>query len=169
MNELLYSSISEASTTSTDYSADDKDIKIRQGDSIKANGSNPASKQTKRRPVGTSSLRQDNKGSEAQVLEFEDSQAVRDAVYRQWLLEKKAKIKEKRIMETRNKSLIQDEEAEAVAKKEQLKADAMKAYGKWKAKKDEDLAKKIKVKQQEKGIQECDNLLIKDIGVFAKI
>ena len=97
--------------------------------------------------------RQESKRSETQVLEFEDSQAVRNAVYQQWLLQKKAKIKEKRIKETKSKCLLQDEEAKAIAKKEQLKADAVKAYDKWKVKKDEDLAKKLKVKQHEKGIK----------------
>lgn len=159
MNELLHLSTSEGSTISTDHSVeltDDKDLKIKQGDSIKVNGSNSStSKETKRRPVravGTSSFRQGYKRSETQVLEFEDTRAVRDAVYEQWLLEKKARIKEKRIKETKDKRLIQDEEAKSTAKKEQLKADAVKAYDKWKTKKDEDLAKRMKVKQQEKGM-----------------
>ena len=153
MDDLLLSSVSEASTTSTDYSTDDRDIKIKQGDASIMVNNNPASfKETKRHPVSTISRRQEYKRPETQVLEFEDSQAVRDAVYQQWLLEKRAKIKEKKIKETKSKSLLQDEEAEAIAKKEQLKTDAVKAYDKWKMKKDEDLAKKLKVKQQEKGI-----------------
>ena len=129
MNELLYSSISEGSTTSTDYSvevSDDEHLKIKQGNSVKK--------------------------SETQVLEFEDSRAVREAVYHQWLLEKKAKIKEKVIKETKSKSQIQEEEAKVIAKKEQLKVDTAKAYDKWKTKKDEELAKKTKAKQEEKGI-----------------
>lgn len=155
MNDLLRLSSSEGSTTSIDYSVeatDDKDVKTKQADSIKVNGSNSTtSKGTKRRSVGIPSRRQDYKRSETQVLEFKDSQAVRNAVYEQWLLEKKARIKEKKITETKSKSLLQDEEAKAMAKKEQIKADAMKAYDKWKTSKDEDLAKKLKLKQQEKG------------------
>ena len=157
MDELLYSSISEGSTTSTDYSvevADDKHLKIKQGNSVKV--SSPAAssrKETKLRPArGPVSSREDYKKSETHVLEFEDSQAVRKAVYHQWLLEKKAKIKEKVIKETKSKSQIQEEEAQAIAKKEQLKVDAAKAYDKWKTKKDVDLAKKTKAKQEEKGI-----------------
>ena len=154
MDDLLLSSLSDGSTSSADYSkvTDDKNLKIKEGDSIRVNGNLVSSKEAKQCPVGTSSYRQDGKRSEAQVLEFEDSQAVRKAVYQQWLLEKKATIKEKRIRETKSKELIQDEEAKAIAKREQLKADAVKAYDKWKTKKDEDLAKKLKVKQQEKGI-----------------
>lgn len=153
MDDLLRSSVSEGSTTSTDYSTDDRDTKLKQGDaSIMVNNSSASFKETKRHPVGTISRREESKRSETQVLEFEDSRAVRDAVYQQWLLEKRAKIKEKKIKETKSKSLLRDEEAKAIAKKEQLKADAAKAYDKWKMKKDEDLAKKLKVKQQEKGI-----------------
>ena len=173
MNELLYSSISEGSTTSTDHSVeltDDEHLKLKQSDSIKV--SNPSTSNHKetnyklrpaRRPVGTLSSRKDNKKTETKVLEFEDSRAVRDAVYDQWLLEKKATIKEKRIKETKNKSQIEEEKAKAIAKQEQLKADAAKAYDKWKTKKDEDLAKKVKAKQQEKGT--CYNFLIKDTDV----
>ena len=171
MNELLYSSISEGSTTSTDHSVeltDDEHLEIKQSDSIKV--SNPSTsnhKETKlrptRHPVGTLSSRKDNKKTETEVLEFEDSWAVRDAVYDQWLLEKKATIKEKRIKEIKNKSQIEEEKAKAIAKQEQLKADAAKAYDKWKTKKDEDLVKKVKAKQQEKGT--CYNFLIKDTGV----
>ena len=149
-------SLSEGSTTSTDYSisTNDKHLKIKQEDDsiIKVNRNPTCSKgaTTKRRPVGHLSRKQD-KESEAQLLEFEDTHAVRDAVYQQWLLEKKAKIKEKRIMETKEKTLLQDEVAKAIAKKEQLKVDAMKAYEKWKMKKDEVMVKKIKAKKQEKG------------------
>ena len=157
MNELLYSSISEGSTTSTDYSvevSDDEHLKIKQGNSVKV--SKPATsnyKETKPRPARHPvSSREDYKKSETQVLEFEDSRAVREAVYHQWLLEKKAKIKEKVIKETKSKSQIQEEEAKAIAKKEQLKVDTAKAYDKWKTKKDEELAKKTKAKQEEKGI-----------------
>ena len=153
MDDLLRSSVSEGSTTSTDYSVEltvDRDIKLKQDDaSVTVNNNSVSSKETKRRPVGTLSRKQE---SETRILEFEDSQAVRNAVYEQWLLEKKEKIKEKRIKETKSKSLLQDEEAKAIAKKEQLKADTVRAYDKWKMKKDEDLAKKLKVKQQEKGI-----------------
>ena len=174
MNELLYSSISEGSTTSTDHSVeltDDEHLKLKQSDSFKV--SNPSTSNHKetnynklrpaRRPVGTLSSRKDCKKTETEVLEFEDSRAVRDAVYEQWLLEKKATIKEKRIKETKSKSQIEEEEAKAIAKQEQLKVDAAKAYDKWKTKKDEDLAKKVKAKQQEKGT--CYNFLIKDTGV----
>ena len=143
MENLLHSSVSEESITSTDHSDDNNEDNKEQGDSI--------SKETKQRLVGTVSRRQDCKRSEPQILEFEDSRAVLDAVYQQWLLEKKAKIKKKKIQETKSKSMLQDEEAKCMAKKEQLKADAVKAYDKWIMKKDEDLVKKLKMKQQEKG------------------
>lgn len=148
MNNLLESSISEGST-STESSVEltgNKDLKVKQDDSIK---SKACSKGTKWHSL---SRGQDVTRSETQVLEFEDSQAVRNAVYQQWLLEKKVNIKEKKIKETKMKSLLQEEEAKAIAKKEQLKADAVKAYDNWKLKKDRDLVKKMKAKQQEKGI-----------------
>ena len=153
MEDLLRLSVSEGSTTSSDCSTDDRDMKLKKGDaSIMVNNNSASFEETERHPVGTKSRREESKRSETQVLEFEDSQAVRNAVYQQWLLEKRVKIKEKKIKETKSKSLLQDEEAKAIAKKEQLKADAVKAYDKWKMKKDEDLAKKLKIKQQEKGI-----------------
>ena len=155
MDGLLQSSISDGSTTSTDYSVertDDKDIKVKQAASVRMNTSDLAVSKGTKHPVNVSSRREEYKRSETQVLEFEDSQAVRNAVYQQWLLEKKAKIKEKRIKETKNKSLIQDEEAKAIAKKEQIKADAVRAYENWKTKKDRELAKKLKTMQQERGI-----------------
>lgn len=151
MDDLLQSSISGGSTTSTDYS-NDKDIKVKQDDSMRVDSSNLAVSKGTKHPVSTSSRREDYKISETRVLEFEDSQAVRNAVYQQWLLEKKAKIKEKRIKETKNQSLLQDEEAKTIAKKEQLKADAVRAYEKWKMKKDRDLEKKTKTMQQERGM-----------------
>ena len=162
MENLLLSSVSEGSITSTDHSnelsdnnEDDTDLKIKQGDSI--------SKETKQRLVGTLSLGQDQcKSYGPKVLEFEDSRAVLDAVYLQWLSEKKAKIKEKKIQETKSKSMLQNEEAKVIAKKEQLKADAVKAYDRWKMKKDEDLAKKLKMKRREKG---TFTILIKHTGV----
>lgn len=150
MDDLLHLSTSEGSTTSTDVSTDDKDLAVKEGDSINVNDTDLSISRERRRPVRTSSRKQDYQESKT-ILEFTDTQALRDAVYQQWLMEKRAKIKEKKIKETKSKRMIQDEEAKAIAKKEQLKVDAVKAYNKWKAKKDEDLVKKLKVKQQEKG------------------
>jgi len=79
------------------------------------------------------------------------AKAICDSVYNEWLSEKKAKIKEKKIKETKSKRELRNEELQAIAKKVQLEADCKKAYDTWKAKKDKDIMKRLKIKQQEKG------------------
>ena len=82
---------------------------------------------------------------------LDPAKPICDSVYSEWLSEKKAKIKEKKIRETKSKSELQNEELQAIAKKEQLKADCERAYKTWMAKKNKDMMEKLKIKQQEKG------------------
>ena len=86
---------------------------------------------------------------------LDPAKAICDSVYSEWLSEKKAKIKEKKIRETKSKSELQNEELQAIAKKEQLKADCERAYKTWMAKKNKDMMEKLKIKQQEKGACIC--------------
>ena len=86
---------------------------------------------------------------------LDPAKAIRDSVYSQWLSEKKAKIKEKKIKETKSKSELQNEELQAIAKKEQLEADCKKAYKIWKAKKDKDMMEKLKIKQEKGTVVTC--------------